>query len=75
VNSRFQCASETKLQIICVAGELIHKGGAESTTINEIVEAAGVAKTEFRHYFRCKQDLIVRSFVCISRTSLQVGTP
>ena len=51
-------SEQARLQIVRAAGDLFHNGGAESTTIDEVVEAAGVTKTEFRQHFRCKLELV-----------------
>ncbi len=41
------------------AEKLFLSRGVEATTINEIVEAAGVAKGTFYHYFSSKNDMLV----------------
>jgi len=47
-----------RFQIVRAAGELFHKVGAEATSLDEVVEAAGVTKAEFRQHFKCKLELV-----------------
>jgi AcrR family transcriptional regulator len=44
--------------IVDSAGDLFIRHGVERTTVDEIVEGAGVAKGTFYHYFRSKTDLL-----------------
>ncbi len=67
-------SEQARLQIVRAAGDLFHNGGAESTTIDEVVEAAGVTKTEFRQHFRCKLELVsavLRSY--FEKTAADIG--
>jgi AcrR family transcriptional regulator len=47
-----------KASLIDAAGRLFVAKGVEATTVDEIVEAAGVAKGTFYHYFQSKTDLL-----------------
>jgi TetR/AcrR family transcriptional regulator, transcriptional repressor for nem operon len=47
-----------RFEIVRAAGDLFHKVGAEATTLDEVIEAAGVTKDEFRQHFRCKLELV-----------------
>ena len=58
MGSRSHCPSDTRLQIVLAAGDLFHRGGVRFTTTDEVIETAGVVKTEFLKYFGCKQDLV-----------------
>jgi AcrR family transcriptional regulator len=44
--------------LVDAAGELFVSKGVEATTVDEIVEMAGVAKGTFYHYFKSKSDLL-----------------
>jgi TetR/AcrR family transcriptional repressor of nem operon len=46
----------TKIKIIQKGADLIHTGGFNNTGINEILEAASVAKGSFYFYFKSKDD-------------------
>ena len=50
--------SDTRSQIVRAAGDLFHSRGIRSTTSDEIVQAARIAKADLRQYFRCKPDLV-----------------
>jgi TetR/AcrR family transcriptional regulator, transcriptional repressor for nem operon len=56
--SRVHCPSDTRFQIVRAAGDLFHKRGVGSTTTDEIIEAAGIAKAEFHQHFKSKKDLV-----------------
>ena len=48
---------DTRLEIVRAAADLFHSRGLSSTTIDEIIEAAGIAKAEFHHHFKNKLEL------------------
>lgn len=58
MGSRLHCPSDPRLQIVLAAGDLFHRQGVESTTNDEIIEAVGVGKAEFRQYFKSKSELV-----------------
>lgn len=49
---------ETKARIVAVAAELMYERGVATTSVDEILAAAGVGKSQFYHYFSTKTDLI-----------------
>jgi TetR/AcrR family transcriptional repressor of nem operon len=58
MNSRPHRPSDTRSQIVRAAGDLFHGRGLGSTTTDEIIEAAGLAKTDFRRHFKSKSELV-----------------
>lgn len=50
--------SAVKERIINVAWDLFSEKGFEATTLNDILEAAGIAKGTFYYYFRGKDSLL-----------------
>jgi TetR/AcrR family transcriptional regulator, transcriptional repressor for nem operon len=58
MNSRIRSSSQTRREIVRAGGDLFHKRGVELTTIDEIAEAAGVSKAEFRQHFGGKLDVV-----------------
>lgn len=57
MNSRVNRPSDTRFQIVRAAGDLFHERGLRSTTTDEIIEAARVAKDEFHQHFKSKVEL------------------
>ena len=57
MSSRLHSPSDARVQIIRVAGDLFHRLGVRRTTATEVIEAAGIAKTEFRQHFKNKAEL------------------
>lgn len=57
MGSRIRFPQDARLLIVRAAANLFHKRGVESTTADEIVEAAGIAKAEFRQNFKNKSEL------------------
>ncbi|MET0294008.1 MAG: TetR/AcrR family transcriptional regulator [Phenylobacterium sp.] len=51
-------AEQRRAALVDAAGRLFVSQGVEATTVDDIVEAAGVAKGTFYHYFRSKADLL-----------------
>ncbi len=58
MNSRKQRPSDTRSQIVRAAGDLFHRQGVEATTADEVIETAGISKTEFRQHFKGKWELV-----------------
>jgi AcrR family transcriptional regulator len=54
---RTQRPSDIRLGIVRAAGDLFHAQGLGSTTIDDIIEASGVAKAEFHQHFKSKSEL------------------
>lgn len=50
-------SSDVRLGIVCTAADLFHSRGLWSTTTDEIIEAAGIEKTEFHEHFKSKSEL------------------
>ncbi len=48
----------TKERIIEAAWELFYEKGYDNTTVDEIIQACGVSKGGFYHYFHAKDDLL-----------------
>ena len=49
--------SETRLRIISAAADLFHRQGLRSTTTDEIIDAAGIARADFHQHFKNKVEL------------------
>ena len=49
---------ERRIQIITIAQQLFFTKGYEHTTVAEIIDAAGIAKGSFFHYFASKDELL-----------------
>jgi TetR/AcrR family transcriptional repressor of nem operon len=57
MNSQQHRASDARSQIVRAAGDLFHRQGLGSTTTDEIIEAAGIAKAQFHQHFKSKPEL------------------
>ena len=57
MSSQQHRALDTRSQIVRAAGDLFHRQGLGSTTTDEIIEAAGIAKAEFHRHFKSKPEL------------------
>ena len=49
---------ETKARIVAAAAELMHLRGVGTTSVDEVLYAAGAGKSQFYHYFSSKEDLV-----------------
>lgn len=49
---------ERKAEILGAAQTLFHQKGYESTSINDVLVAVGIAKGTFYYYFKSKEDLL-----------------
>ena len=49
---------ETKARIVVTAAALMHQRGIAATSVDDVLAAAGVGKSQFYHYFSSKADLI-----------------
>jgi TetR/AcrR family transcriptional repressor of nem operon len=58
MSSRLRGPSDARLQIVRAAGVLFHRQGVECTTTDEVIETAGISKTEFRQHFKSKLILV-----------------
>lgn len=50
---------QTRQRIVEVALELFFAKGYDATTLDEIAEAAGIARRTFFHYFKSKDDILL----------------
>ncbi len=65
-----------KEQIVKNTAELIHSKGYESTKLSEIINASGIGKGQFYHYFTSKRDVglhVVDFYVNMWRDELIYG--
>ena len=49
---------ETKARIVTAAAELMVKRGVAVTSVDDVLRASGVGKSQFYHYFAAKTDLV-----------------
>jgi len=49
---------ETKARIVTAAAELMFKRGVAGTSVDDVLKAAGVGKSQFYHYFFAKTELV-----------------
>ncbi|MDY6835180.1 MAG: TetR/AcrR family transcriptional regulator [Chloroflexota bacterium] len=49
---------ERRQELLDVAQELFYRKGYDSTSITDVIEAVGIAKGTFYHYFKSKEDLL-----------------
>ncbi|MDP8900893.1 MAG: TetR/AcrR family transcriptional regulator [Actinomycetota bacterium] len=49
---------ETKARIVAAAAELMYKRGVAATSVDDVLAAAGVGKSQFYHYFSAKTELV-----------------
>lgn len=52
-----QTSEETKMHILCVAGNMFCKSGYEKVSLRNISEAAGVSHSLIRHHFGSKEQI------------------
>jgi AcrR family transcriptional regulator len=51
-------AAERRRELLDLAERLFLERGYERTTVNDVIDAAGVSKGAFYHHFRAKEDLL-----------------
>ena len=49
---------ETKTRIVAAAADLMHERGVAATSVDDVLAAAGVGKSQFYHYFAAKTELV-----------------
>ncbi len=49
---------ETKARIVTAAAEFMYKRGVAATSVDDVLIASGVGKSQFYHYFSAKTDLV-----------------
>ncbi len=47
-----------KARIVAAAAELMHKRGVAATSVDDVLAASGVGKSQFYHYFSAKTQLV-----------------
>src|SRR3954447_24369340 len=58
---------EVPRRLLTIATRLFAKKGFESTSVQEIVDAAGVTKGAMYHYFSSKDDLLYKVYARVLR--------
>ena len=53
-----KAAAVRRLELVDLAERLFLEKGYERTTVNDVIDAAGVSKGAFYHHFRSKEDLL-----------------
>lgn len=53
-----EAARNTRQEFLQAALDLFNKKGYDRTTIKDIIDAVGVSKGAFYHYFDCKEDIV-----------------
>jgi TetR/AcrR family transcriptional regulator, transcriptional repressor for nem operon len=59
----------TRDRIVAVAADLVRANGVRATSVDDVIDAAGVSKSQLYHYFDSKADLI-RAVVDRTKTVL-----
>lgn len=62
---------ERRMEFLTTAMGLFMKQGYEQTSINHIIEAVGVSKGAFYHYFKSREDLLEQVAVFVSEQALR----
>ncbi|MDB5483111.1 MAG: TetR family transcriptional regulator [Caulobacteraceae bacterium] len=65
-----KAAALRRLELTDLAQRLFLERGYERTTVNDVIEAAGVSKGAFYHHFRAKEDLLEAIAERFARQSL-----
>jgi AcrR family transcriptional regulator len=66
-----KAAAVRRLELIEVAQRLFLERGYERTTVNDVIDAAGVSKGAFYHHFKAKEDLLEAIAERFARQSLE----
>jgi AcrR family transcriptional regulator len=64
--------AERRDELLATAQDLFFSRGYENCTVNDIIDAVGIAKGTFYHYFRGKEDLLEELAERLSTDILQV---
>ncbi len=51
--------NRTRAKIIETARELFHRNGVRATSVDQILEASGTGKSQFYHYFKSKDEIVL----------------
>ena len=60
-----------RLELVDLAQRLFLERGYERTTVNDVIDAAGVSKGAFYHHFRAKEELLEAIAERFARQSLK----
>jgi len=66
-------ADTRRLGVLATAAEIFSRRGFRATSMNEIAAATGMAKPTLYHYFRSKEELLVRLYSDVLDESLESG--
>lgn len=66
---------ERKAEFLATATQLFMQHGYEQTSVNAIIEAVGVSKGAFYHYFKTKEDLLDELALQAGEQALAVAKP
>jgi AcrR family transcriptional regulator len=62
-----------RTRITSISAEIFSRRGFRATSMNEIAAAAGLSKPTLYHYFRNKEELLVRIYSDVLDESLEMG--
>jgi len=51
---------KTRKLILKAAADLYHRQGVNATSVDEVLDACGAGKSQFYHYFKSKDDLLIQ---------------
>ncbi|HLZ84441.1 MAG TPA: TetR/AcrR family transcriptional regulator [Caulobacteraceae bacterium] len=66
-----KAAAVRRLELVDIAEQLFLERGYERTTVNDVIDAAGVSKGALYHHFRAKEDLLEAIAERFARQSLE----
>jgi AcrR family transcriptional regulator len=66
-----KAAAVRRLELVDLAQRLFMERGYERTTVNDVIDAAGVSKGAFYHHFKAKEDLLEAIAERFARQSLE----
>jgi AcrR family transcriptional regulator len=66
-------ADVQRARITSISAEIFSRRGFRATSMNEIAAAAGLSKPTLYHYFRSKEELLVRIYSDVLDESLAMG--
>ncbi|WP_028938010.1 TetR/AcrR family transcriptional regulator [Pseudonocardia spinosispora] len=66
-------ADAQRARVTATAAEIFSKRGFRATSMNEIAAAVGLSKPTLYHYFRSKEELLVRIYSDVLDESLDLG--
>src|SRR5262249_25602028 len=73
MTSRAKKRSDARERILHAAAELFHQRGIHLTSPDQIIEASGIGKSQFYHYFKSKEGL-VRQVLQFHLQRIRTGT-